>query len=152
MSPSTSRTRVADDEGSEAPSLGHLLLVWLLVGGSLVGLGIDLHGALPVDAPPAAINAGLVFGTVAVAALWAAGFRPSLRASLLYFVLQYAAQLLLFVVVVFPGPAASPWADVAVHALSIAVAGALSFTDPGHRTLGWLRDQCWRLFESQTVG
>ncbi|WP_353633916.1 hypothetical protein ABSL23_12235 [Halobacterium sp. NMX12-1] len=146
MSPSTTRTQ--HDGPREAPSLVHLLLVWFLVGGSFVGLGIDLHGALSVDAPPAAINAGLVFGTVVVAALWVAGFRPSLRASVGYFLLQNAAQLLLLIAVV---SAASPWTEVAVRALSIAFAGALCFTDPGRRTVGWLRDQCWQLFESQAV-
>ena len=146
MSSSTPRTQ--HDDPREAPSLVHLLLVWFLVGGSFVGLGIDLHHALPADVPLTAINAGLVFGTVVVAALWVAGFRPSLRASVGYFLLQNAAQLLLLIVVV---SAVSPWTEVAVRALSIAFAGALSFTDPGRRTLGWLRDRCQRLFESQAV-
>lgn len=87
----------------------------------------------------------MLFATVAVAALWVASFRPSLRASILYFVVEQAVYLLL--ALAFLGAEPGPWRAAGFHVLSIAGAATLSFTDPGRRSRRWLRQGGWRLFK-----
>ncbi|MDL0139032.1 hypothetical protein PNP85_05890 [Halobacterium salinarum] len=87
----------------------------------------------------------MLFETIAVAALWVAGFRPSLRASTLYFVVEQAVYLLL--ALAFLGAEPGPWRAVGFHVLSIAGAALLSFTDGGRQSRRWLRHQGWRLLK-----
>jgi hypothetical protein len=129
-------------------SLLHLLAVWLLVGGSLLRLGTALYQVGPA-VPLTEIEAALLFETVVVAALWVAGFRPTIGAAALYFVAEQAAYIV-FVLVAF-GSEPEPLLDAGVHALSIAVAAAFSFTDTGREFRGWLREQAWRLLRTRAV-
>jgi len=123
-------------------SLGHLLLVWVLVGPSLAGLGGALSDALPLAAPVAPVNVGLLFGTVLVAALWTAGFRPSPRASAGYFVATHTLQFLLVASTAFLTPTGwglSPGPAVALRCVSIAIPAALAFTALGERARAAVR-------------
>lgn len=87
----------------------------------------------------------MLFATVIVAALWVAGFRPSLQASVLYFVVEQAMYLLL--ALAFLGAEPGPWRAAGFHSLSIAGAGTLSFTDAGRRSRRWLRHRGWQLLK-----
>lgn len=129
-------------------SFGHLLVVSVLVGFPLDGLGLALVDALSLAAPFASLEAGLLFGTVTVAVLWIAGFRPSLRASVGFFVATHALQLLFVTGSVFLIPTASglsPWQEVGLRTLSIAIPAALAFTPLGTGVRTALRTQGRRL-------
>jgi hypothetical protein len=138
-----------DDAGHASVSLGHLLLVWVLVGASLARLGTTLHRSTAAAIPLTEVSTGLLLGTVAVAVLWATGFRPPVTDAVLYFVTEQAGYLLLAVALL--GSETGPLLDAGVHALSISGAAAFSFTDTGRETRGWLREQAWRLLKTQTV-
>lgn len=138
------------DQNSSSKSIGrsssftHLLLVWFLVGSSFAGLGWDLADAIPVTVPISSMGAGLLFGTVLVAFLWVAGFRPSLWASGGYFIATNGLQFL-FVAsssLFLPfGAALSPWEVVLLRSLSIAVPAALIFTNLGRQVRDSVRKQ-----------
>jgi peptidoglycan/LPS O-acetylase OafA/YrhL len=129
-------------------SFGHLLLVWLLVGYSFMALGWDLTEALPVAIPLAPIDAGLVFGTLVVCALWVAGVRPSLRVSLAYFgvhaVVRVAATLLYLAI---PGTTPGPWPEIGVDLVAILVAAACCLSGLGRQFLGGLVRRTQAQFE-----
>lgn len=107
-----------------------------------MGLGVALVEALPVTAPVAPVNVGLLFGTVLVAALWTGGFRPSLRASAGYFVAMHTMQFLLVASSVFftsPDSGLSPWQVVALQCVSITILAVLAFTVLGERARATVR-------------
>jgi hypothetical protein len=151
MSDSPAQTVKSGSRSSkQEPSYGHLLLVWFLVGFSLMGLGLDLHQATPVTIPVSSLNAGLLFGTVVVVSLWIAGFRPSLGASAIYFTTQLIVHLVLALILALtlPGSTSEPWVDVGLRVLSIILAATLGFTTVGRRGRDRLRQQGQRLVQS----
>lgn len=123
-------------------SFSRLLLVWFLVGPSLFGLGWDLADAVPVTVPVSSMGAGLLFGTVLVAFFWVAGFRLSLSASGGYFITEMGLQYLLILcgdLFLFSGSMLSPWQEVLLRGLSIALAAAFVFTNSGRRVRDFVR-------------
>lgn len=131
--------RAAKDRSStdRTPSLGHLLLVWLLVGPSLWSLGTAVANAIQTELPLSTLGAGLLFGTVVVF-FWTAGFYPSLRASLGYFLAEQGIYLVLAVgIATVSVPVFTPW--IALRFVSICLAATLAFTPAGTRIRNWLR-------------
>ncbi|WP_135805526.1 hypothetical protein [Halorussus marinus] len=135
--------RPSSDPSNGESSLFHLVFVWLLVGPSVFGLGWDVADAVPVSGPLSSMGAGLVFGTVVVAVLWIAGFRPSLSAGGGYFIAELASHALLTLggsLFVVSEGTLSPWVEVSVRSLSITLAAALVFTSSGRR----IRADIWK--------
>lgn len=116
-----------DGSTEAAPSFLHLLVVWLLVGGSLFSLGEEILGFLSVSR----MSAGLLFGTLVVCTLWVVGFRPSIRASVAYFILEIGCSALLFLPVVTLFGAIDPGVLAVFEATTVAVAAVVVFTPVG---------------------
>ncbi|MFC7070105.1 hypothetical protein [Halobaculum lipolyticum] len=135
---------------SGSASLAHLLAVWLLVGSSFLGLGIDATQAL-VGYDEVAVgtltlsgwDVGLLLATVVVSAGWVAGVRPSIRAGVAYFVVQSVVHLAVALPLSWAGLGA--WAAVVARVPAIAVAAAVCLTPLGALALGWLRRRTRRL-------
>lgn len=122
-------------------SLSHLLFVWYLVGSSLFGLGWEIADAVPISVSISLMSPGLLFGTVVVALLWIAGFRPSLSASGGYFIAEMGLHFLLVLggsLFLLSEGTLSPWQEVLLRSLSIALAAALVFTSSGRRVRGFI--------------
>ncbi|UPV74458.1 hypothetical protein M0R89_18245 [Halorussus limi] len=141
------------ESGSESArkdsSFVRLLSVWVLVGSSLCGLGWTVADAVPVALPVSSMDAGLLAGTVVVALFWVVGFRPSLSASVGYFVAEQALHLLLALGSgLFSSGALGPWREVCLRGLSVALAGALVFTGSGKRLRDCVRTRAGRLVET----
>ncbi|WP_128475940.1 hypothetical protein [Halorussus pelagicus] len=117
-------------------SLVHFLFVWFLVGSSFFGPGWNIADAAPVSIPISSMEVGLLFGTVVVAVLWVAGFRPSISASGGYFIAETGLHYLLILgwSLFLPFEETLPvWQDVSLSSLSIALAAALVFTSTGRQ-------------------
>ena len=127
-------------------SLSHLLLVWFLVGSSFFGLGWEIADAVPVSISISSAEAGLLFGTVVVALLWIAGFRPSLSASGGYFIAEMGLHYLLILggnLFLLSEGTLSPWQEVLLRSFSIALAAGLVFTSSGRQVRDFVR-KCGR--------
>ncbi|EMA29584.1 hypothetical protein [Haloarcula japonica] len=124
----------------QTPSIGHLLLVWLLVGPSMWSLGTAVADAIQAELPLSTMGVGLLFGTTVVVLFWTAGFQPSLTASFGYFITEQAIDLiLLFGTVFLFVPVSTPWATVALQFCSICLAVTLVFTPVGKQIQNVLR-------------
>lgn len=148
MNDTSTQARNSDSHSTgEKPSYGHLLLVWVFLGVSLMGLGSDLYQAMSVAFPLSSLNAGLLFGTSVVISVWVAGFRPSLGASAVYFSTQLIVHLLMTVMLALavPGSTSGPWMDVILRGLSIIFATVLAFHTIGRQGADWLRQHGQRL-------
>lgn len=143
------------DSSRRDSSLSHLFLVWFLVGSSFFGLGWDVADAVPVSVPLSLMGAGLLFGTVVVALLWIAGFRPSLSASGGYFIAEMSFHFLLVLggnFVRSSGATAPPWQEIALRCLSIALAAALVFTRSGRHARHFLWKRGRKFVETPPEG
>ena len=111
-----------------------LLGFGLFVGLDLAGLGWRLLGALAVD-PALSAALALAAGAGVVAALWTAGFRPSIPRSGAYFLVQLALGLvgLLAVQPIAPTTVPAAWQGVAVEAVAVVGAWSIAFTRVGRR-------------------
>lgn len=116
------------DEGS--PSFLHLLAVWVLVGWSLSPLGSTLADLSIV--PISRIESGLLVGTLVVCTLWIAGFRPSIRDSVAYFLVEFgcSALLMLPMAVLFQSTI-PPAVEVGFHVTTVTIAAVVVFTPVG---------------------
>lgn len=113
-------------------------------------LGLNLYWTALAALPITAVGAGLVFGTIVIGALWVVGFRPSLRASALYFIVEQAIYLT--VALVFLGANPGLWQEAGVSLLSISGAAMFSFTDVGRRGRRRLRNRGRQLLQSMATG
>ncbi|WP_115862920.1 hypothetical protein [Halorussus litoreus] len=137
--------------GKRSPSFVHLLFVWFLVGSSFSSLGWSVADAVPVAGPVSSMEAGLLFATVVVVGLWLAGFRPSISTSAGYFIAETGLHYLLILgggLLLFSGGARSPWQEILLRSLSIALAAALVFTDSGRRLRGLARGLARKLVKT----
>lgn len=120
---------------AESQSVLRTLLVVVFVGPSLGRLGLAVIEAISVTFSISRTGAVVLVGALAVAASFQlTGFRPSVLASACYFVVeQLAFVLLVFGIDVFgsPGSPLSPWSEVGLQSLSIAIAVALVFSAVG---------------------
>ena len=139
MGKKISQSQDVGSPSQEAPSFGHLLAVWILVGWSLWSLGSDLVDVLPSVVPISQMGAGLLFGTVVVASFWVLGFRPSLLRSAGYFVVESVTRLFLLFAAVFLGFEVGPWQILSLQCVSIGFAAMLAFTAVGERGLEHLQ-------------
>ena|SRR6056297_3561897 len=127
-----SSEREASPTSEQSPSLGHLLLVWFLVGSSFWTLGFALFDTVPVAIPLSRMGAGLLFGTIVIVMLWSVGWHPSLSACAGYFIAELVLNMLLLLGIapVFSREL-TPWVVVSLHSTSIALAAGLVFTNYG---------------------
>ncbi|MFU1781980.1 hypothetical protein ACM16X_11410 [Haloarcula japonica] len=140
MERSSERAGEARSSADRTPSFGHLLLVWVLVGSSLWSLGAAVADAIQVELPLSTMGTGLLFGTIIVVSFWRAGFRPSLAASLGYFITEQAIYLLLLFGATFLlVPHSTPWVTVARQLVSICLGVTLVFTPVGKQIQNVLR-------------
>lgn len=140
MERASDRAGETRSSAERTPSIGHLLLVWLLVGPSLWSLGIAVVDATQAGLPLSTMGAGLLFGTIVVVSFWTAGFQPSLRASFGYFVAELSIDVvLLFGRILFSAPPSTPWTPFAFQLVSICLAATLVFTPVGAKIRNWFR-------------
>ncbi|MFB9812970.1 hypothetical protein [Haloarcula sebkhae] len=132
MERSSKRAGEARSSTDRAPSFGHLLLVWVLIGSSLWSLGATVADAIQVELPLSTMGTGLLFGTVVVVLFWTVGFHPSLAASFGYFVTEQVINIvLLFGAIFLFVPPSTPWATAVLQFSSICLAATLVFTPVG---------------------
>ncbi|WP_121821442.1 hypothetical protein [Halostella salina] len=143
-------TRFRSGSSEGAASLPGLLLVWLLVGPSFFGLGRELTDAVPLSVSLSSMGTGLLFGTLVVVSLWIVGVRPSPSATGGYFIAELGLHSLLAIGggLFLPGWLVSPWYDVLLRSLSIALAAALVFTSSGRRVREFVRKQGLKLVKT----
>ncbi len=145
MERSSERAGEARSSADRTPSFGHLLLVWVLVGSSLWSFGAAVADAIQVELPLSTMGTGLLFGTIIVVSFWRAGFRPSLAASLGYFITEQVIYLiLLFGAIFLFVPPSTPWATAVLQFSSICLAVTLVFTPVGKQ----IRNSFWRSVRS----
>ncbi|MUV59561.1 hypothetical protein [Halobacterium sp. CBA1126] len=133
---------------SQSASLGRLVAFWFLVGASLAGLWLGVHDALAVRLPVSSPTAAFAFSVVAAAALWTAGFRPSVRESAVYFLTHLAAHLLL--VIAIAGPTPNPWTATGLRVASVLCAATLGFASVGRQARQRLREAGRRLLRQES--
>jgi len=132
-------------------SFSRLFFVWILVGSSFFGLGWDLADVVPVSIPISSMGAGLLFGTLLVALLWIAGFRPSFSASGGYFIAEMSFHFLLVLggnVALSSGATLPPWQAVLLRSISIALAVGLIFTRSGRQVRDFVWNRGWKLVKT----
>lgn len=120
---------------AEDDSVWQLLAVWVFVGGSLVTLGawtadwLGFPAGGGVGPVETSLGAGTLFGTAVTAVGWIVGVRPSVRASLAYFLLEQLTALLAELVV---RPVVG-WPRPVTAVVAITVAGCVVFGGVGRR-------------------
>ncbi|MFC5970974.1 hypothetical protein ACFPYI_06470 [Halomarina salina] len=125
------------DSSTSDDSFARLLLLFVLVGGPLVGVGVGLADAAPTTFGLSVVGTGCLVGTLAFCALWVGGFRPSRASALSFFLAVPLVDLLFLPAVVVASPGLGSWSPVLFRVLSVGVAAALVFGGLGRRGVRW---------------
>lgn len=131
--PSTHATDHPEPTASD-DSFTRMLLVFALVGGPIAGVGMSIGDAAPTTFGLSVMGVGLLAGSLVFCALWVGGFRPSLTAAVVFFLLESLVTVTLIVGVSGIVPIGSEsWLRGVLRAVGVALTAWVVFGGVGTR-------------------